>query len=43
VFAEGTRAAHKLLIIDLRRPPSLLLILKLALRLPFTPGDPGTA
>jgi hypothetical protein len=41
VFAEGTRAAHKLLIIDLRRPPSLLLILKLALRLPFTPVIPA--
>jgi ubiquinone/menaquinone biosynthesis C-methylase UbiE len=36
VFAEGTRVADKLLIIDLRRPPSLLHILKLALRLPFT-------
>jgi hypothetical protein len=41
VFAEGTRAAHKLLIIDLRRPPSLLLILKLALRRPFTPVIPA--
>ncbi len=40
VFAEGTRAAHKLLIIDLRRPPSLLHILVLALSLPLTPVIP---
>jgi SAM-dependent methyltransferase len=41
VFAEGTRAAGKLLIIDLRRPPSLLHILVLALRLPFIPVRPA--
>jgi ubiquinone/menaquinone biosynthesis C-methylase UbiE len=36
VFAEGTRVASKLLIIDLWRPPPLLHILGLALILPFT-------
>jgi ubiquinone/menaquinone biosynthesis C-methylase UbiE len=40
VFAEGTRAADKLLIIDLPRPPSVLHILRLALMLPFTPVVP---
>jgi hypothetical protein len=35
VFAEGTRAANKLLIIDLRRPPVLAHMLWLALMLPF--------
>jgi SAM-dependent methyltransferase len=40
VFAEGTRAADKLLIIDLPRPPSLLHILWLASVLPFTPVVP---
>jgi hypothetical protein len=39
-FAEGTRAADKLLIIDLSRPPSLLHILRLALQLPFAPVVP---
>jgi hypothetical protein len=37
VFAEGTRAADKLLIIDLPRPPASVHILALALALPFTP------
>jgi ubiquinone/menaquinone biosynthesis C-methylase UbiE len=37
VFAEGTRAASKLLIIDLPRSPSPLHIARLALRLPFAP------
>ena len=36
VFAEGTRAANKLLIIDLRRPPAPLHALVLAAVLPFT-------
>jgi ubiquinone/menaquinone biosynthesis C-methylase UbiE len=36
VFAEGTRAANKLLIIDLRRPPAPLHVLVLALTLPLT-------
>ncbi len=36
VFAEGTRAAKKLLIIDLRRPPAALHVLVLAAVLPFT-------
>jgi SAM-dependent methyltransferase len=35
VFAEGTRAANKLLIIDLWRPPVLVHLLSLALALPF--------
>jgi ubiquinone/menaquinone biosynthesis C-methylase UbiE len=35
LFAEGTRVADKLLIIDMPRPPSLLHILKLALMLPW--------
>lgn len=36
VFAEGTRAANKLLIIDLRRPPAPLHMMVLAVVLPFT-------
>ena len=36
VFAEGTRAANKLLIIDLRRPPAPLHMMLLAVVLPFT-------
>ena len=40
VFAEGTRAANKLLIIDLDRPPSLLHIIRLAAWLPFAPVLP---
>jgi AcrR family transcriptional regulator len=35
-FAEGTRAANKLLIIDLRRPPAPLHLVVLAAVLPFT-------
>lgn len=40
VFAEGTRAADKLLIIDLPRPPSPLHILRLAAMLPLAPVIP---
>jgi SAM-dependent methyltransferase len=40
VFAEGTRVADKLLIIDLRRLRPLLLLVNLALTLPFTPVLP---
>jgi SAM-dependent methyltransferase len=40
VFAEGTRAAAKLLIIDLPRPPSPLHILRLAAMLPLAPLVP---
>lgn len=40
VFAEGTRVADKLLIIDLPRPPLLLHVLVLASILPFTPVRP---
>ena len=40
VFAEGTRVATKLLIIDLPRPPSPLHILRLATMLPFAPWIP---
>jgi SAM-dependent methyltransferase len=40
VFAEGTRAAAKLLIIDLPRPPSPLHILRLAAMLPLAPVVP---
>jgi len=40
VLAEGTRAATKLLIIDLPRPPSPLHILRLATMLPFAPLFP---
>lgn len=36
VFAEGTRVARKLLIIDLRRPPPPLHLVVLAFVLPFT-------
>jgi hypothetical protein len=39
-FAEGTRVADKLLIIDLPRPPSLLHILRLATMLPLAPVIP---
>ena len=40
VFAEGTRVADKLLIIDLPRPPSPLHLLRLAAMLPFAPVIP---
>jgi SAM-dependent methyltransferase len=40
VFAEGTRAADKLVIIDLPRPPSPLHILRLAAMLPLAPVVP---
>jgi hypothetical protein len=40
VFAEGTRVADKLLIIDLPRLPSLLHIVQLAAVAPFTPFVP---
>src|SRR5215204_1330662 len=40
VFAEGTRAATKLVIIDLPRPPSPLHILRLAAMLPLAPVVP---
>ena len=40
VFAEGTRAARKLLIIDLPRPPAPLHLLRLATMLPFAPFVP---
>jgi hypothetical protein len=40
VFAEGTRAAVKLLIIDLPRPPSPLHILRRAAMLPLAPVVP---
>jgi SAM-dependent methyltransferase len=40
VLAEGTRAATKLLIIDLPRPPSPLHIVRLATMLPFAPWIP---
>lgn len=40
VFAEGTRVADKLLIIDLPRPPSPLHILRLATMLPWAPLIP---
>jgi SAM-dependent methyltransferase len=36
VFAEGTRAANKLLVIDLRRPSPLLHLVVLAATAPFT-------
>jgi hypothetical protein len=39
-FAEGTRAADKLLIIDLPRPPVPLHLVRLATMLPFTPFVP---
>ena len=40
VIAEGTRAATKLLIIDLPRPPSPLHVLRLATMMPFAPCLP---
>ena len=40
VFAEGTRAAAKLVIIDLPRPPSPLHIVRLATMLPLAPVVP---
>ena len=40
VFAEGTRVARKLLIIDLPRPPTPLHILRLAMMLPLAPVVP---
>jgi hypothetical protein len=40
VIAEGTRAADKLLIIDLPRPPSPLHLVRLATMLPFAPWVP---
>ncbi|KWX66910.1 methyltransferase type 11 [Mycobacterium sp. NAZ190054] len=40
VIAEGTRAAGKLLIIDLPRPPALLHVLRLATMLPWAPVVP---
>jgi SAM-dependent methyltransferase len=40
VIAEGTRAAAKLLIIDLPRPPSPLHLLRLATMLPLAPFVP---
>ncbi|HVQ97682.1 MAG TPA: class I SAM-dependent methyltransferase [Mycobacterium sp.] len=40
VFAEGTRAANKLLIIDLARPPAPLHLLRLAFSLPLSVAVP---
>jgi ubiquinone/menaquinone biosynthesis C-methylase UbiE len=40
VFAEGTRVADKLVIIDLPRPPSPLHVLRLAVMLPLAPVMP---
>ena len=40
VFAEGTRVARKLLIIDLPRPPAPLHLLRLATMLPLAPVVP---
>jgi ubiquinone/menaquinone biosynthesis C-methylase UbiE len=40
VIAEGTRAANKLLIIDLARPPAPLHLLRLALTLPLSAAVP---
>jgi SAM-dependent methyltransferase len=40
VFAEGTRVADKLVIIDLPRPPSPLHLVRLAAMLPFAPLVP---
>jgi SAM-dependent methyltransferase len=40
VFAEGTRVADKLVIIDLPRPPSPLHLLRLAVMLPLPPVVP---
>jgi Methyltransferase domain len=40
VFAEGTRVADKLLVIDLPRPPAPLHLVRLATMLPFAPFVP---
>ncbi|CAN5508628.1 class I SAM-dependent methyltransferase [soil metagenome] len=40
VFAEGTRVATKLVIIDLPRPPAPLHLARLATMLPFAPFSP---
>ena len=40
MFAEGTRVADKLVIIDLPRPPAPLHLLRLATMLPFAPLVP---
>ena len=40
VIAEGTRAAHTLLVIDLPRPPAPLHVLRLATMLPWAPLVP---
>jgi ubiquinone/menaquinone biosynthesis C-methylase UbiE len=40
VFAEGTRVADKLVIIDLPRPPSPLHLLRLAVMMPLAPVVP---
>ncbi|MCV7039098.1 methyltransferase type 11 [Mycolicibacterium moriokaense] len=40
VFAEGTRAADKLVILDLPRPPAPLHLVRLATMLPFAPFVP---
>jgi hypothetical protein len=40
VFAEGTRVADKLVIIDLPRPPSPLHLIRLATMLPLAPIVP---
>jgi ubiquinone/menaquinone biosynthesis C-methylase UbiE len=40
VFAEGTRVADTLVIIDLPRPPAPLHLLRLAMNLPFAPFVP---
>jgi SAM-dependent methyltransferase len=40
VIAEGTRAAHKFVIIDLPRPPWPLHVVRLATMLPFAPWIP---
>jgi hypothetical protein len=40
VFAEGTRVATKLLIIDMPRPPAPLHLLRLATMLPLAPFVP---
>lgn len=40
VFAEGTRVATTLLIVDMPRPPAPLHVLRLAMMLPFAPVAP---
>jgi hypothetical protein len=40
VFAEGTRVADKLVIIDLARPPSPVHLVRLAVMLPLAPVVP---